>query len=169
MSVNSYIYFNGDANRLGLGTEQPNAAISVAENNIEMMLGTKDNSKGLVGTFATYGLDIVTDNTARISISPGGNISLGNPKTPPTQVTVYGKLAVKVNTPDPEADLHVNGSIRFDGRLHRYAKTYPSVGAHTAGDIVWNSEPKTATYIGWVCTKSGNPGVWEPFGKIGSQ
>lgn len=169
MSVNSYIYFNGDSNRLGLGTEQPNAAISVSENNIEMMLGTKDNSKGLIGTFATHGVDIVTDNTARISISPGGNISLGNPKTPPAQVTVYGKLAVKVNTPDPEADLHVNGPVRFDGRLHRYAKTFPVVGVHTVGDIVWNNEPKTSAYVGWVCTKSGSPGVWEPFGKIGNQ
>jgi hypothetical protein len=169
MSINSFIYFNGDSNRLGFGTEQPNAAVSVVESNIEMMLGTKDNSKGLIGTFATHGLDIVTDNTARISVSPGGNIFLGNPKTPPAQVTVYGKLAIKVNTPDPEVDLHVNGAVKFDGRTQRYAKTFPTLGIHNIGDIVWNSEPKTSSYVGWICTKSGNPGVWEPFGKIGNQ
>lgn len=169
MSVNSYIYFDGNNNRLGLGTEQPNSALSIFENNVEMMLGTKDNSKGMIGTFATHGIDIVTDNTARISISPGGNIILGNPKTPPTQVTVYGKIAVKVNTPDPEVDLHVNGSIKFDGRSHRYANTFPTVGINNIGDIVWNNEPKISSYVGWVCIKSGNPGIWEPFGKIGNQ
>lgn len=166
MSVNSYIYFNGDSNRLGLGTEQPNAAISVSENNIEMMLGTKDNSKGLIGTFATHGVDIVTDNTARISISPGGNISLGNPKTPPAQVTVYGKLAVNVANADPRAALHVNGAIKFNDKLHLSGTEQPQAGSYVEGDIVWNNEPRAGSFVGWVCTRSGSPGVWNPFGEI---
>jgi hypothetical protein len=168
VSINNYLFYNGSADRLGLGTEEPNAAFSVAEDAIEVMLGTRDSVRGIVGTYASQQFDIVTDNTARISISASGNIQLGNTKSMPVQVSVHGKLAIKVNTPDPEVDLHVNGSIKFNGRLQKYDKTYPIAGAFNAGDIVWNIEPRMNAYVGWVCLQAGSPGIWAPFGKIGS-
>jgi hypothetical protein len=168
VSINNYLFYNGSADRLGLGTEEPNAAFSVAEDAIEVMLGTRDSVRGIVGTYASQQFDIVTDNTARISISASGNIQLGNTKSMPVQVSVHGKLAIKVNSPDPEVDLHVNGSIKFNGRLQKYDKTYPIAGAFNAGDIVWNIEPRMNAYVGWVCLQAGSPGIWAPFGKIGS-
>lgn len=169
VSINNYLFFNGAADRLGLGTDQPNASFSVAEDGIEMMLGTKDSTRGLIGTFASHALDIVTDNISRINISAGGNILLGNPKAPPVQVSVHGKLSVRVNTPDPEVDLHVNGSIKFNGRLQKYDKAAPTAGSFNPGDIVWNIEPRLNSYAGWICIQAGSPGLWEPFGKIGNQ
>jgi hypothetical protein len=44
VSINQYLYYNGTSDRLGLGTEEPNAAFSVAEDMIEVMLGTRDNT-----------------------------------------------------------------------------------------------------------------------------
>ena len=44
----------------------------------------------------------------------------------------------------------------------------PTDGSYTAGDIVYNDEPALDGYVGWVCTESGKPGVWEGFGTIGS-
>jgi hypothetical protein len=81
---------------------------------------------------------------------------------------VHGKLAVKVNMPDPEVDLHVNGAIKFNGKLHKYAATHPISGAYNTGDIVWNTEPKVNNFVGWVCVQAGDPGIWAPFGKIGT-
>ena len=167
LSVNNYMFFNGTADRLGLGTDQPNAALSVAEDGIEVLLGTKEN-RGLLGTFASHALDIVTDNTARISVSAGGNVQIGNTNQPPVQVSVHGKLAIKVAMPDPEVDLHVNGAVKFNGKLQKYDRAYPTAGAYTQGDIVWNSDPKHNTFIGWVCIQAGSPGIWAPFGKIGN-
>jgi hypothetical protein len=140
----------------------------VAEDMIEVMLGTRDSSKGIVGTFAGHAFDIVTDNTSRISVSAGGNIQLGNTKQPPVQVNIHGKLAVKVNMPDPDVDLHVAGAVKFNGKLQKHGSTYPTVGAHNIGDIVWNSEPKINHFVGWICVQAGDPGVWAPFGKIGN-
>lgn len=166
--IGEYLIFNSETNRLGLGTEDPNAALSVAEDGIEVVVGTKDFSKGFIGTYASNSFDIVTDNLSRISVSAGGNIVLGNTKLPPVQVNVHGKLSIKVNTPDPEVDLHVAGSVKFGNRLQKVDKTYPTSGMYNAGDIVWNSEPKINQYVGWICVQSGSPGLWEPFGKIGN-
>jgi len=168
MSINNFLYYNGAADRLGLGTEEPNAAFSVAEDAIEVMLGTRDSVRGITGTFASHAFDIVTDNITRIGITANGNIQLGNTKQPPVQVSVHGKLAVKVNMPDPEVDLHVNGAIKFNGKLHKYAAAHPVAGAYNTGDIVWNTEPRVNSFVGWVCVQAGDPGIWAPFGKIGT-
>lgn len=168
VSIGQYLIFNNETNRLGLGTEEPNAALAIAEDGVEVVVGTKDFSRGFIGTYASHGFDIVTDNTSRINISSGGNIVLGNTKLSPVQVSVHGKLAIKVNTPDPDVDLHVAGSVKFGNRLQRVDRSSPTAGSYNAGDIVWNSEPKINQYVGWVCVQAGTPGLWEPFGKIGN-
>jgi hypothetical protein len=166
--IDQYIVYDSTTNRLGLGTEEPNAALSIVDSGVELVLGSKDSVKGFIGTYASHNLEIGTDNTARIIISASGNISLGNSKLAPVQVSVHGKLSVRVNTPDPEVDLHVNGAIKFNNRLQKYDKTYPISGSYNEGDIVWNITPKMNTYVGWVCIQTGAPGLWAPFGKIGN-
>jgi hypothetical protein len=42
----------------------------------------------------------------------------------------------------------------------------PSTGTWVRGDIVYNSTPASAGYVGWVCTASGTPGTWRTFGLI---
>lgn len=166
MLINNYMFFDKGSDRLGLGTDQPNAALSVAEDGIEVMLGTKDNTKGMIGTHAHHPLDIVTDGTARITVEANGNIKLGTPNHPQIQVSVHGKLSIGVNVPDPSVDLHVAGPVRFDGRIQKYASTKPTNGSYNKGDIVWNSEPKPNGNVGWICVQPGNPGTWCPFGEI---
>lgn len=166
LNINQYLFYNGSIDRLGLGTDSPNAAFSVAEMGVEVMLGTSEENHGIVGTFASADLDIVTDNTPRISIKSNGDIDLGSSKRNPVQVRVNGKLSVGVANPDPAVDLHVAGSVRFGGHIHMYADAPPSGGNYTTGDIVWNNSPKIGGSIGWICTRAGAPGYWTPFGEI---
>lgn len=168
VTINDYLFYNASADRLGIGTDEPKAALTVAEDSIDVMLGTKDSVKGMVGTYASHSFDIVTDNTSRISVSANGNVLLGNNKNPPIQVSVHGKLAIKVNTPDPDVDLHVNGAIKYNGRLQKYDSSEPTSGSYNPGDIVWNNNPKINSFVGWICVQPGSPGVWAPFGKIGN-
>ena len=167
--INNYFVFDANTDRFGIGTEEPNAALSIAEDGVEIIAGTKDFTRGAIGTFGSHELDLVTDNVARINIGTNGNILLGNKNSSPVQVSVHGKMAIKVNTPDPDVDLHVNGAVKFNGKLQRYDNGAPSDGEYNKGDIIWNNEPAIGSYVGWICTKSGNPGSWEPFGKIGNQ
>ena len=166
VNINQYLIYNGATDRLGLGTEAPNAAFSVAENAIEVMLGTNDDFHGMVGTFASTDFDIVTDNTTRISVKANGNIDLGNAKRNPIQVKINGKLSVGVENPDPAVDLHVAGAVRFSGHIQMYASNSPQEGTYAVGDIVWNTAARVGTGVGWVCLRAGSPGAWYPFGEI---
>jgi hypothetical protein len=165
-SVNQYLFYNGSADRLGLGTEEPNAALAIAEDGIEVLLGTRDSTRGIVGTFASNGLDIITDNKPRISVGAGGNIDLGNTNQLPIKVTVHGTLGINVSTPDTRAELHVAGAIKFNDKIHLSGTTPPQGGNFNVGDIVWNSNPQQRQHVGWVCTVAGNPGIWNAFGEI---
>lgn len=170
VNINDYVFFNGAADRLGLGTEAPNAALSVAEGTIEVMLGTVfDTGHGMVGTYASHDFDIVTDDTARITVKANGNVDLGNPTKNPIAVSIHGKLSVGVKVPDPNVDLHVNGAVRLNNHIQMYAVEPPKNGSYTAGDIVWNSNPRVGGYVGWVCSKAGDPGQWNSFGAIKEQ
>jgi hypothetical protein len=58
-----------------------------------------------------------------------------------------------------------------EGRVSaRYgaATAAPTTGIWARGDIVWNSEPSAAGYIGFVCVTAGEPGTWKGFGVIQS-
>lgn len=166
VSINQNLFYNANADRLGLGTDSPNAAFGVSENGIEVMLGTSSQMHGIVGTHATADFDIVTDDTPRITVRGNGNIDLGNPTKNPIQVSVHGKLSVGVKNPDPAVDLHVAGAVRFSGHIQMYATETPSAGTYTVGDIVWNSNPSVGRNVGWVCLSAGSPGSWYPFGEI---
>lgn len=169
VSINSYLYYNAGTDRLGIGVEEPHAGLSVADNGVEVMLGTNDAMNGMVGTFGNFGFDIVTNNTARISVKANGNIDLGSPNKNPISVKVHGKLSVGVETPDPNVDLHIPGPVRLNNKLHLSGSAAPVQGTFNVGDIVWNDSPKVGHGVGWVCLMAGSPGMWYPFGEVRDQ
>jgi len=160
LSVNQYLYFDSNTDRLGLGTEEPNAALSIAEDGIEVTIGTEDFTKAYIGTFASHDFEVKTDNTTRLKVTAGGDVRVEN------NMKVAGKLAIGVNNPDPSADLHVNGAIRFNNKIHLSGSEPPRAGSYNVGDIVWNSAPVQKSFVGWVCVQAGNPGIWATFGEI---
>lgn len=166
LSVNQYLVYDANTNRLGLGTDQPKAAVSIVDQNIELMLGSSQPNTAVVGTYNSTDLELVTDNTARITIQAGGNIIIGNPATGDTRVTIIGRLGVNVNSPDPRCSLHVNGALKFNDKLHLSGSAEPTSGAFNEGDVVWNVNPNPGRFVGWVCTQAGNPGRWSGFGRI---
>lgn len=42
----------------------------------------------------------------------------------------------------------------------------PASGTWFKGDIVWNEDPQSGEYVGWICTVGGTPGTWKEFGLI---
>lgn len=166
VSINQHVFYDANTDRLGLGTDQPNSAVSIVDDGVEISIGSKDGNRAVFGTYASHDLEIVTDNTARISITSSGDIQVGNLNRPPINVSINGKLAINVSVPDPAVDLHVKGAARINNKLHLSAGGPPQAGSYNVGDIIWNNQPKQRQHVGWVCTQAGNPGIWNPFGEI---
>jgi hypothetical protein len=166
LSVNQFLYYNAASDRLGLGTEEPNAALSICDQGVEIVIGAREYNKAGIGVYNSSDLELITDNTTRITIGAGGNIELGNRNNGPIQVLVHGTMGINVGTPDPRTNLHVGGAIKFNDTLHLKGTRPPEGGSFKQGDIVWNSEPQQRHYVGWICIQSGNPGVWAQFGEI---
>lgn len=164
LEVDGFIYYNADSNRLGLGTEEANANFSVVSLDSEFIVDV-EGSTTRVGNWTTDDLEIITDDTTRITISSTGKITLGSDTT---QTVVKGSLGVGINNPPADASITTAQGIRFAGTKFETGTGAPDAGSYKKGDIVWNSDPKPTGYVGWICIKDGTPGIWKPFGQISS-
>lgn len=50
--------------------------------------------------------------------------------------------------------------------LTAHSDGIPTAGNGVKGDIVYNTNPTVGSYTGWICTVTGTPGTWNPFGLI---
>jgi hypothetical protein len=165
LSIDGYIYYNAGLNRLGIGTEEANASLSVVSLDSEFIVDV-EGTNTRIGNWTTDDLEIVTDNTARISISSTGKVTLGSNNE--SQVVVNGHLGVGINNPSNDTSITTAQGIRFAGTKFETGTKAPDAGVYKKGDIVWNSDPKPTGYVGWICIREGSPGVWKPFGSIAS-
>jgi hypothetical protein len=165
VSVAQHLYYDAKNNSLGLGNERPESIIDIVKNQTNLIIDVKEKI-AKVGTKSYDDLTLVTSNVARITIGKEGHIQLGNKKESPVSVGIHGKLSIKVEHPDPDVDLHVNGPVKLHGKLHAYSDSVPSNGVFQQGDIYWNSNPIPGKSVGWICVKSGSPGAWASFGMI---
>jgi len=163
LTIDDYIYYNASSQRLGFGTDAPNASISITSLDNEFIIDVEGASTR-IGNWTTDDLEIITDDTTRITVSKNGNITLGT--SIETKTTVIGKLGINVKNPD--ADISTSGAVRFQGKKFEVAESIPTNGTYNKGDVVWSNDPKPTGYMGWVCVREGTPGMWKPFGQISS-
>lgn len=160
--IDQYVFYDANTQRLGLGTEEPNGALSVGSWDHEFVIDPSDDNSFKIGTWTTGAVNIVTDDTPRISIGATGTIVLNE------RVRVKGVLGVNVKNFAADADITTAGPVRFQNKKFEVGEGVPTTGNYAKGDIVWNSNPVPTGHIGWVCIRDGAPGKWKPFGQIAS-
>jgi hypothetical protein len=164
-ALDNFIYWNSNNQRLGIGTEEANGMLSVVSLDSEFIVDHRDRTTH-IGTWTTNDLAIVTDDTARITVSANGNVDFGTKGNSNTKVSIHGRLGIGVNNVDPAVSLETAGAVRIDGKRIESGTAEPENGTYRKGDLVWNSDPKPNGYVGWICLIAGTPGIWKPFGKI---
>lgn len=160
--IDQFIFYDGDQMRLGIGTDASNGQLSVAGNEVEFIVDPDYDSVS-VGTYTTSDMKLITDNQCRVELKANNRITIGSDSDSIT--TISGKLGVGVNNPD--VCFSTSGPIKFENKKFEVGREAPVNGIYGKGDIVWNSEPQPTGYVGWVCIRSGTPGIWKPFGVIG--
>lgn len=165
--VDEFLFWNSTLMRLGIGTEEPNGALSVTSLESEFIIDP-DGENVRIGTWTTDDIEIITDDTTRIHVTKTGHIHLGPKDHSTAMVTVNGKLGIGIKNIKDDVSFHSAGPIRFDDKKFESGSSEPTHGFYKKGDIVWNDDPKPTGYVGWVCVREGTPGVWKPFGIIAS-
>lgn len=166
LTIDDYIFYSSDSESFGIGTESPNGKFALATLDAEFIIDTEPNA-AKIGTWSSDDLNLITDDNTRLIVRANGNIELGNPDGNNIRVTVHGKLGVGVNNIDSDVTLSTSGPVKFENKKFMNGTEIPTSGTFKQGDIVWNQNPISTSYIGWVCTRSGTPGEWRPFGLIG--
>lgn len=92
VTIAEFAFFNSSLNRLGVGTEDPNAAISVLENDVELSIGSPKIGLGAIGTSSSHDLAIVSDNIPRITVKQNGEVHISNELSKSGVLRVFGTL-----------------------------------------------------------------------------
>lgn len=158
VNLSQFAFWDADSYRFGLGTEAPNAQFAVAGWDQEFIVDVDERATKL-GNYTTHDLQIVTDDTARITLGATGGVTVEQ------KLTVNGKLGVGVKNVT-DVDFAVAGPVRFENKKFEVGTAIPKDGSYRKGDIVWNADPRPTGYVGWICTRDGTPGEWKTFGQI---
>jgi hypothetical protein len=161
------VFFNATSGRLSIGGEGGSGVLTVYDrtNDVEVVITGGEDGRAKIGAIQTRSLDIITDSQTRVSVEYNGDVTISNELDRSAVTRIYGKVGVNVK--NPVEDLEVSGNIKFANKLMASGDSKPETGYYTKGDMVWNTDPKLGSYIGWVCIQSGTPGEWAPFGLIG--
>jgi hypothetical protein len=154
-----------ETDRLAVGTNTPNGNLSIAGWSSEYIVDV-DSPTVRIGNFSRSPLEIITDNTARITITENGNVDIGVKGANNSKVSIHGKLGVGVSSVDETVSLETSGAVKFEGKKFAVSDIVPTQGSWRKGDIVWSNDPKPTGYVGWICTREGTPGEWKAFGQI---
>jgi hypothetical protein len=69
-----FAIFSSDLNRLGINTEIPGAAIGIRENGVDVIVGSLKSDTAVFGTTSNDHLEIITDDTARVTVTNNGDV-----------------------------------------------------------------------------------------------
>ena len=149
--------------RVGVNTEAPSADFSVNVGGYEVITKMQDKNT-YVGTYGPFPFAIGSDDTPRLVCRSNGDITVGNEGGKEITMNVYGKIGIGVK--NPQESLHVVGNIRFADKVFSSGTGTPKSGRWDTGSVMWNDNPEINQPVGWVCVKSGTPGLWRAFGQI---
>ena len=167
VSFSEYMFWESSSERLGIGTEAPNGTIGIANLDAEFIIDSESDSGMRIGNFTNDDLQIITDDTTRLTVKANGTIVAGTPGSDTARINVYGKIGVGVTNIEADVSVSTSGPIKFQGKKMETGASTPDSGNYMQGDIVWNTNPQPTGYVGWICVRDGTPGVWKPFGSIG--
>jgi hypothetical protein len=97
-SIGDFLFANSTVNRLGIGTDEPSASVTILDNNVEITLGSPRVNVAQIGTASNHDLALATDGQPRITIKNSGDVVV------PGNITVNGTLTVDNLVTDSRVD-----------------------------------------------------------------
>lgn len=134
--ISEFAYFASGFGRLGLNTDEPNGALSIVENDVELVLGSPNYGRAQIGTYTNHDVTFITDNTDRIVIKNDGKVIFGDATTKSANVTIYGTLNVDTLVSDNRIERFSSLEIKSSRDSTTYGK-----------GIIWTGTGNTKQFI----------------------
>lgn len=147
-NLGEFAFFNSGFGRLGLGTDQPNSALSIVTSEVEIAIGSQKLGVAEIGTYSNHNVEIITDNTARITVKKDGDIIIGDEDSKNGVLRVYGTIHAE----EIVSDTRINRTSSLEFKQTRDSSVYGKGLLWLDGDIrrelimkagperVWTSE-----------------------------
>lgn len=134
--LSEFAVFNSALGRLGLNNEEPNGTLSVVENDVEVIISSPQVGVAVLGTYTNHNLEIISDNTTRITVKNNGEVVFGNKETKTADVKIYGTLTVENIISDTRVD-------RFSSLEFKASKGQTEFGQ----GLVWSGSGNSKTLM----------------------
>lgn len=92
VELGEFVHINSSYNRIGIGTDEPNASISIVDNNVEIAIGSPRLNVAQFGTYSTHDVEITTDNIARITVKNDGEVHISDEASKNGVLRVWGSI-----------------------------------------------------------------------------
>lgn len=115
-----FAHFNSSNGRLGLGTIDANASISILDNDVEIAIGSPTPGIAHFGTYSTSDVAIISDNIPRILVKSNGEIIIGSEAGKTGVLRVHGSLHVD----NFVSDTRVERTSSLEFKANRDASIY---------------------------------------------
>jgi hypothetical protein len=127
-AIGEFVFINNTSNRVGIGTSEPNASLSILDNNVELILGSTAVDSASIGTFTSHDFSLISNNKPRLVIKNSGEIHIGEPASKSGVLKVYGTIYADSLIADTRIER--TSSIEFNEST--------ADGIYNKG-LVWNS------------------------------
>jgi hypothetical protein len=111
---------NSSNGRLGLGTVDANASISILDNDVEIAIGSPEPGIAHFGTYSTSDVAIISDNIPRILVKSNGEVVIGSEAGKTGVLRVHGSLHVD----NFVSDTRVERTSSLEFKANRDASIY---------------------------------------------
>jgi len=147
-SIGGFAFFNTVNNRLGLGTSEPSASISIVDNNVEISIGSPVVNLASIGTRSNHDVAIISDNLPRLIVKQNGEVHIGNEANNSSVLRVFG--SIYANNIVSDTRLERSTSMEFksnsDSTIYGKGLVWSGTGSlkhfimRDAPDRFWSSE-----------------------------
>lgn len=156
VKIGEWAYFNPVHQRLGINTDSPSGAVTIVENNVELVLSSYKVNAAYVGTYNNTDLELGTDNTARVVLKNTGEVIIGHPSYKNGIVKINGRLEVDeiitnkdkginqslIFTETDDVSVYGSGIFWNHGRTQSYINFTASPDRITSSEIIDLSDEK---------------------------
>jgi uncharacterized protein YaiE (UPF0345 family) len=141
VELGEFINISSTHNRIGIGTDEPNASISIVDNDVEIAIGSPRYGVAQIGTYSSHDLHITSDNVPRIIVKTDGEVHVGNEASKTGVLRVWGSIHAENIVSDTRLERTSSLEFKAERNTSIYGKGILWTGTGDARQLIMMADP----------------------------